>query len=526
LRQKIMKLAGLFILVCGALFGQYDVLIRGARVLDGMGNPWFRADVGVKGGRIAAMGKLEEATAKRVIEAGNRILAPGFIDVHTHIEGTVDKVPRGDNYLLDGVTTVVTGNCGGSEVKLSEWFRALEQRGLGLNVATLIGHNSVRRQAMGTANRQATPEELAKMQGLVAQAMRDGAVGFSTGLIYIPGTYSDTAEVVALAKAASRYGGVYASHMRDEGAQIKEAIEEAVQVGRESGMPVQISHFKIDNRRLWGASVNSLALVEKFRREGIDVVVDQYPYDHSSTNLGITLPSWALADGEAAIQERLANQQTRARIAAEMKKLLLDKGQPDYSYAIVSRFQKNTAYEGKNISEINVMKGRAKTVDNEVRTILELMQQGGAGMVYHSMSMEDVERIMRYPNTAVASDGGIREFGVGMPHPRSYGTNARVLAEFVRVRKVLTLEDAVRRMTSMPARTFAFRDRGMVREGAVADLLLFDPEKVRDKGTYQQPHQFTEGFDFVLVNGTVMVDEGKLTDARGGRVVRGPGASR
>ena len=418
----------LLLFLSTSLFAQHDLLIRNARIVDGTGNPWFRGDVAVKDGLISGMGMLAGAAATRTIDAGGRVVAPGFIDVHTHIEGTVEKVPRGDNYLLNGVTTVVTGNCGGSVVKLPEWFATLERLGLGLNIATLIGHNSVRAEVMGRANRQATAEELAQMEELVAQAMRDGAVGFATGLIYIPGTYSNTAEVVALAKAAGKFGGVYASHMRDEGAHIKEAIEEAVSVGREAGVPVQISHFKIDNRRLWGGSTNSLELVERYRREGIDVVVDQYPYDHSSTNLGITLPSWALADGAEAIKERLSNGETRARIAAEMKKMLEDKGQPDYSYAIVARLQREPGYEGKTISEINLLRGRAKTVENEIETILEIMEQGGAGMVYHSMSMEDVERIMRYPNTAVASDGGIREFGIGMPHPRSYGTNARVLA--------------------------------------------------------------------------------------------------
>ncbi|MFN7926076.1 MAG: amidohydrolase family protein [Bryobacteraceae bacterium] len=436
------------------------------------------------------------------------------------MEDGVEKVPRGDNYLLDGVTTVITGNCGGSRPNLGEWFAKIEKPGLGLNVASLVGHNTVRNQAMGTANRKATPEEIARMEALVEQGMRDGAVGFSTGLIYIPGTYSDTAEVVALAKAAARFGGAYASHMRDEGDKISDAIEEAVRVGREAGMPVQISHFKIDNRNLWGGSTKSIALVEQYRREGIDVVVDQYPYDHSSTNLGITLPSWALADGKDAILERLRSTDTRARIAREMQQRLDQLGHPDYSYAIVANFEPDRSLEGKNISEINVSKGRAKSIANEIETIFEIMEKGGAQMVYHSMSMEDVERIMRYPNTAVASDGGVREFGVGMPHPRSYGTNARVLGEFVRNRKTLTLEDAVRRMTSLPARTFRLRDRGHIREGFAADIVIFDPAKVQDKATFQSPHQYTEGFEYVLVNGGVMVDQGKLTDERSGRVLR------
>jgi len=248
--------------------------------------------------------------------------------------------------------------------------------------------------------------------------------------------------------------------------------------------------------------------------------VDQYPYDHSSTNLGITLPTWALADGDEAVRERLASADTRARIKGEMLARLKQLGHTDYSYAIVARYRPEASYEGKNISEVNALMGRAKTIENEAETILDIMQKGGAQMVYHSMGNEDMERIMRYPNTAVASDGGVRVFGEGMPHPRSYGTNARVLAEYVRTRGVLTLEDAIRRMTSLPARTFAFRDRGQIREGYAADLLLFDPSRVQDKSTYQQPHQFTEGFDLVLVNGVVMVDDGKLTENRGGQVAR------
>lgn len=498
----------------------FDVLIRNGRVIDGTGNPWYRADVGLKDGRIAAIGNLTGKSAEKTIDAANRVITPGFIDVHTHVEGAVELNPMGANYLLDGVTTIVTGNCGGSRVDLKTWFEKLESIKLGLNLATLIGHNSVRSEVMGRANRLATDEEIAKMQMLVDKAMQDGAVGFSTGLIYIPGTYSDTREVVALGKAAGKYNAVYASHMRDEGHKVKEAITEAVTVGRESGLRVEISHFKIDTPKIWGSSKDTLALVESFRKQGVDVVVDQYPYDHSSTNLGITLPSWALADGAKAVEERLTSPETRGRVAGEMKKMLSDLGHKDYSYAIVANYGADAARNGKNISEINKAAGRPATVDAEIETILEMIVKGGAQMVYHSMGMEDVERILRYPNTAIASDGGIREFGSGMPHPRSYGTNARVLAEFVRNRGTLTLEDAIRRMTSLPARTFRFNDRGLLRAGYAADILVFDPAKVKDVSTYADPHHYTEGFDHVFVNGQPVVTEGKLNENRPGRILR------
>src|SRR5215831_9678796 len=288
----------LILIALPLLAADYDVLIRNARVVDGSGNPWFRSDIAVKDGKIAGVGKLANATAARTIDARERVVAPGFIDAHTHVEGNVERNPRADNFLLDGVTTVITGNCGSSELNLTAWFDKLEKLGLGINVASLVGHNSVRREVMGAANRLANPEEIRKMQSLIDRAMREGAVGFSTGLEYIPGTYSNTAEVVALAKAAAAHGGVYTSHMRDEGIREIAAITEAVNVGKEAGMPVEISHLKIDRRSVWGASEKSLELIEKFRREGVDVVADQYPYDRAATNLGIRLPSWALADGK------------------------------------------------------------------------------------------------------------------------------------------------------------------------------------------------------------------------------------
>ena len=515
-----MRVALLLLLAAFSASGQFDILIRNARVIDGTGNPWFHASVAIRGERIAAIGRLEDATARRVIDAAGRVVAPGFIDVHTHVEGTIEKVPRADNYLLDGVTTIVTGNCGGSTQDVGAWFRRLEELGIGVNVATLIGHNTVRRQVMGTENRHATPEELARMKELVHAAMQQGAVGLSTGLIYIPGAYAPTEEVVELAKSAAVYDGVYASHMRDEGAQILESIHEAARVGEQAGMPVQISHFKIDTPRIWGFSEKSIALVEEYRRRGVDVVVDQYPYDHSSTNLGITLPAWALAGGADAVRERLSHPETRARIAAEMQQRLKDLGHPDYSYATVAYFKKEHSWEGRTIAEITRLRGLEPTLANQIETIFHILLDGGAQMIYHSMSDVDIERILRYPNTAIASDGGVRVFGEGMPHPRSYGTNARVLAEYVRRRGVLTLEDAIRRMTSLPARTFRFRDRGLLREGFAADIVVFDPARVQDKATYTEPHQYSEGFDYVLVNGVVMVEEGRLTDARGGRVLR------
>ena len=508
-----------------------DLLIRNARVVDGTGSPWFVADVAIDDGRIVRLGRSLDVTADEVVDANRRILAPGFIDVHTHVESSAGRdglvnLPRADNYLLDGVTTIVTGNCGGSEIDIADWRTQLE--GLGINVATLIGHNSVRRAVMGNDNRAPTADEMAQMKALIDRAMKDGAVGFSTGLLYVPGTYATTNEVIELAKVAAGYGGVYASHMREQGAKLNESIAEAVEIGRQAGMPVQISHLKVKGRTRWGTIGAALDLIDAYREEGVDVVVDAYPYERASTNLGVNLPRWAVAGTAADIAERIGDPETHDSITEEMRAMLEDGGYPDYSFATVAQYRAKPNYNGLTISEINRLVERSATIDNEMQTILDMMVEGGAAgqtqgasMIYHYMSNDDVDTIFRYPNAAVASDGSVIAKGRAQPHPRSYGTNARILADFVRERGVLTLEDAVRRMTSLPARTFSFHDRGIIRQGFVADLVLFDPDRVQDKATFEDPHQYSEGFDYVVVNGAIAVADGEPTDRRPGRFVPG-----
>ena len=506
-----------------------DLVVREARVIDGTGSPWFVSDVAVDDGRIVAMGTDLNVEATRTIHAAGRILAPGFIDVHTHADRGIQARPRADNFLLDGVTTVVGGNCGGSKTDIGEWSLGLAD--LGINIATLVGHNSVRRQVMGEEDRPPTDAELEQMQALVEKAMKDCAVGLSTGLLYVPGAFADTDEVISLARVAARYGGVYASHIREQGAELHQSINEAVEVGRAARMPVQISHFKVKGRTRWGTIGRAIDLIESHRSSGVDVMVDVYPYERASTNLGVNLPRWAVAGGAQDIAARIEDPATRQRMVDEMKNMLEGQGYDDYSFATVAQYEPNPAWNGKTISEINLMGGREPTVDNEIATILEMMLEGGAAgrgngasMVYHYMSLEDVDTILRYPNAMVASDGGVVEFGRGQPHPRSYGTNARVLADFVRARGLLTLEEAIRRMTSLPARTFGFLDRGLVRPGFVADLVLFDPARVDDRATFNDPHQYSEGFDYVLVNGVPVVAKGELTDERPGEFV--PGGSK
>ncbi len=532
--RQATSLLILFFALAQAYAAEVDILIRNAMVVDGTGNPWFHADVAISDGYITDVGTDIYLEARRTIDANGRVLAPGFIDVHTHVETSSRReglagLPRADNYMLDGVTTIVTGNCGTSEVDIPAWQSELQ--GLGINVATLVGHNSVRKAVMGADDRTPTHSEMQEMQALVDKAMRDGAVGLSTGLLYVPGTYADTEEVIALAKVASRHGGVYASHIREQGAMLHDSIDEAVRVGRDANMPVQISHFKIKGRTRWGTIGAALELVESYRRDGVDVVIDAYPYERASTSLGVTLPRWAVAGSAEDIAARISRPESRASIVAGMKRMLEDGGYENYSFATVAQYRPQSSYNGRTITEINRLLERTASVDNEIETILEMMVDGGAAgysqgasMIYHYMSNDDVDKIFRYANAAVASDGTIMAYGRGQPHPRSYGTNARVLADYVRERHVLTLEDAVRRMTSLPARTFSFHDRGIIRPGFVADLVIFDPQHVADKATYEEPHQYSEGFDVVIVNGAIAVDGGKPTDVRAGRFLANTGA--
>jgi N-acyl-D-amino-acid deacylase len=510
----------LFLVFSGGGDNNVDIIIRNGKILDGTGNSWYYGDVAVKDGRIVKIGKLSGMTATREINAGGMFVTPGFIDVHTHIEGDEVINPGAGNFIYDGVTSVVTGNCGSSVVDFAKYFIKLDSLKLAINVASLIGHNDIRKAVMGTANRQPTPDELSKMKDLVEAGMKAGAVGFSTGLIYIPGTYAKTNEVVELAKVAASYNGVYASHIRDEADSIVYAINEAIQVGREANMPVEISHFKLSGQQNWGRSKETVAMIVDARNSGMDVTIDQYPYTASSTSLSTLLPDWVLSDGQDSIVKRLQVEAIRKQVKDYMIRRLNRRKLKHFSFAVVASFKADSTYNGKSIEEINVVKGRKHTRQDETETILEMMEQGGAGMVFHGMDEEDVKYIMRYPFNMFASDASIRIFNKGVPHPRGYGTNARVLAKYVRDDKVITLEEAVRRMTSLPAQKFHLNNRGLLKEGYAADILIFNKDQVQDMSTYENPHQYTKGFTFVLVNGMVTVDNGQQNDIRNGKTLK------
>ncbi|MDT7603905.1 MAG: dihydroorotase [Acidobacteriota bacterium] len=502
----------------------YDLLITNGRVVDGTGNPWFRADVGVRGGRIVHVGRIPASQARQVIDAHNQIVAPGFIDVHTHVEGIYAQ-PAAENFVRMGVTTLVTGNCGTSATNVGEFLGRTKETPIAVNLATLVAHGSVRQKVMGLAAREPTPEELRQMEGIVEQAMKDGAVGLSTGLIYVPGTYAKTDEVVALARVASRYGGVYATHMRSEGEHVADAIRESIAIGEQANLPVEISHFKIASKKLWGESPLTLGLVREARARGLTVTVDQYAYTASSTSLDSRLPSWLLEGGREEGKKRLADAATRERVHREMKDGLKRGGLKDYDFAVVASYRPNPAFNGKSIAQITLETKKKKDVDSQIEQMLEMYAAGGAGMIYHSMNEQDVQTIMREPFTMIASDSGVLRLGEGVPHPRGYGNNARVLGHYVRELKIITLEDAIRKMTSLPAQSFHLADRGLLREGFAADVVVFDDQQISDRATFAEPHQYPVGLSYVIVNGQVVLAGGQMMKARPGAALRGAGAS-
>jgi N-acyl-D-amino-acid deacylase len=497
----------------------FDVLIRNGQLVDGTGAAARVVDVGISGGRITALGNLPAARGATTIDAQGHVVAPGFIDVHTHAD-EIAQHPLAEHFVRMGVTTVIAGNCGGSAENIADAFRAIEQARISINYATLFGHNTVRRAVMGTERRAPTPAELAAMQTLVDRAMRDGAVGFSTGLQYVPGTYAEQAEIVALARAAAAHGGVYATHMRNEGTELEAAVKEALDVGEAAGMAVEVSHLKVDAPSRWGASQKALALIDAARTRGMRVAADVYLYDAASSTLGIRFPSWTLEGGQAGINARLDDEPTWARIKEEMKKLIRERGLENYSFARIASYRADPSLNGLSIPEAARKVLGKDDIESQLEMMRRMLRAGGASMVYQFMAEDDISRILRHPHVAIASDSGLNVMGEGVPHPRGYGNTARALGRYVRDKRVVSLEEAVRKMTSLPADHFGFRDRGRLIVGQAADVVVFDPARVIDRATYEQPHQYPDGIRAVLVNGVVVVDGPNHTSARPGQVLR------
>lgn len=497
----------------------YDLIVRHGRVVDGTGNPAFFADVAIKGGRIAAIGRIW-GDAKTEIDATGLIVAPGFIDVHTHADD-IAELPLAENFARMGVTSIVVGNCGGSAEDIGKLFRDIEAAHVSINVASLIGHGTVRGKVMGGSfMRPPTPEELGKMKAIVEQAMKDGAVGLSTGLIYLPGTFAKTEEIIELAKVASAYDGIYATHMRDEGREIFKSLDEVFRIAREAHIRAEISHIKLSGNASWHQTDKVLAAIQSARDEGLDITEDEYAYTASSTGISQLVPDTAREGGHQKFLDRLADPKQKEEIIAQMKENLKSNGRTDYTYAVIAEYRPDQSLNGLSIPEAAKLKRGSDSLADQIETVLEIEANHGAQGVFHGINEEDLQKFMQAPNTMIACDSGSREFGKGVPHPRGYGNNARVLARYVREMHALRLEDAVRRMTTLPAATFHLKDRGQLREGNWADITIFDPARVQDNATYKDPHHYATGIPFVLVNGVEVVKNGEHTGAKPGMALR------
>ena len=514
----------LFSAVAFCQTASYDLVLRDAKIFDGTGGSWYRGDVAVSGDSIAALGVLPPHTARESVDLRGLALTPGSIDTHSHARSGIFSTPSAENYIRQGVTTVIEGPDGGSPIPLKPFMDKLAATRMAINFGMMAGQGSVRAAVLGSENRKATPGEIARMRELVRQAMVDGAFGLSTGLFYVPGNYSPTEEVIELAKVAGAMGGIHTSHMRDEAAGLLESVRETIRIGEEGGLPTQVTHHKVIGKPNWGKSVETLRLVEEARRRGVDTTVDQYPYTASSTGFTALFPQWALAGGQKALLERLDAPDTRSRIRQVIvERIETDRGGGNPGNIQFASCLFDASLTGKTLADAVKARGLAVTIGNAAEVAIEIQRKGGCSTIYHAMSEQDLERILVYPHTMIASDGGIPLFGSDQPHPRNYGAFARVLARYVREKKLLTWEEAIRKMTSLPASRFRLMDRGLIRPGMKADLAVFDPERVLDKADFTHPHQYAEGWVHVWVNGRAVLRDGRMTGELPGRVLYGPG---
>ena len=502
----------------------YDIILRGGRIIDGTASPWYRGDVAIRGDTIARIAASISAPAGRVIDVKGLVVAPGFIDIHTHARRGIFELPTADSYTRQGVTTLVEGPDGSSPLPLKAFLEKVAKLGVSPNFASFVGQGTVRGEVIGEADRKATPQEIEKMRALVRQGMEDGAFGLSSGLFYVPGTFTPTAEVVELAKVAGQMGGIYISHMRDEAKGVLDSVRETITIGEQGGLPTQVTHHKVVGKANWGRSVDTLKLIDEARARGVDASIDQYPYTASATSIGSALlPAWALEGGREATLKRLKDPMTRAKIKAESVAIIRDeRGGGDPKNVAISSNGWDPSMAGKNLAEVTASRKLPVTLENAAETVMWIVEQGGAQGVFHAIGEEDLQRILVHPATMIASDGEVAIFGRNVPHPRSYGTFVRVLGVYAREKKLLRLETAVQKMTSLPAQRLGLADRGVLREGLKADIAVFDAARVRDTATFEKPHSYAEGVNVVLVNGQVIFENGEMTAARPGRVLYGP----
>ena len=497
---------------------RFDILIRNGRVMDGTGNPWYRADIGITGDRIQAMGTLPGATAGTVIDAADRFVTPGFIDVHSHAgEGLASEgLKHAQPLLAQGLTTVFVNPDGGGPVDLVTQRARYEQQRIGTNVGLFVPHGSIRRAVMNMTDRDPTAGELARMVDLTRQGMAAGAVGLSSGLYYAPGSYSKTAEVVAMAKATAPFGGVYSSHIRDEADYtigVVAAVQEVIDIAEQGGVTGVVSHMKALGPASWGLSTTLIDRIEAARTRGVQVFADQYPYEASGTGIvGALMPRSAQVGGRDAMMKRILGE-LRDEIRADVRTNIARRGGADT--LMISRYAADPSFEGQRLSELAAKAGLPPE-----EFALKMLEKGDASLVSFNMSEADIEGIMRQPWTMTCTDGDLVPMGQGKPHPRAYGAFARKLKRYVRERNTLDLATAIRSMTSLPATVFGLKDRGQLRAGAFADILVFDLAMVNDAATYQDPHHIAEGMNDILVNGALVRRNGTFTATLAGRVLR------
>jgi N-acyl-D-amino-acid deacylase len=522
----VLRAAGPAVLVAtagGAQAPEFDVLIRGGTVIDGTGAARFTADVALKGDRIALISRepVSASRAARVIDASNRVVAPGFIDMHAHLD-PLPQLPGAESAVRQGVTFALGGPDGGSPLPLAPYMAARDSQRIGINVGYLVGHNTVRQRVMGTVNRPPTPDEMRRMKALVAEAMGQGAFGISTGLRYLPGNFAKIDEVIELSRVAADSGGIYTSHLREEGLGLIEGVAEAITIGRDARIPIVLTHHKAVGQKMWGQSVRTLAMLDSARRLGIDVMADVYPYTATSTGIGVLIPTWAFDGGDTSFARRVNDPVLRDSIRRGIVfNILNDRGGGDISRVQFSSVRWQPALNGKNLADWAAQRGMAPTPENGADLVIEAQLKGGASMIYHVLDEQDVQRIMAHPQVMIGSDGRLARMGdETSPHPRAYGTFPRVLGRYSRDLKVLPLEAAVHKMSGQSAKRLGLRDRGVLRAGTFADVVVFDPATIADKSTFEKPHQYSVGVDYVFVNGRAAVDKGTFTDVRSGRVLK------
>lgn len=508
-----------FLIFQGCEKKTYDVVILNGTIYDGTGNPGKKADLGIKDGEITAIGTLKDAKAAEIIDASDLAVSPGFIDLHAHIE-SLPSNPNALSKLHQGVTTTLGGPDGFSPFPLRSYTDSLRSLPLGINVAYLVGHNTVRKLVMDLDNRNPTPDELEEMKSKVEQAMAEGAFGISTGLKYLPGTFSEVDEVIELAKSAAQNGGFYTSHLREEGLGLLEGVREAIEIGHQANIPIVLTHHKVVGKPSWGNSQITLRMVDSAIAAGQDVQLDQYPYTASFTSISILIPSWSMAGGNTEFKKRIKDPGLRKKIKEEIVfNILNDRGGGDIKNVQFSQVTWDEDLENKTLADWAVMKGLEPTPETGADLIIEAQSRGGAKTIFHAMDEADVQRIMKHPRTMIASDGRLSELDEGHPHPRVYGTFPRVLGKYVRDEKIISLEEGIKKMTYLPAQRMGLTDRGIIKAGKKADLVIFDPEAIADKATFSDPHQYPEGIYYVFVNGVKTIEKGESTGNFAGEIL-------